>query len=407
MKILFLTQVLPYPLDAGPKVRAYYVLRYLAQQHKVTLASFVRASDTAEAVAHLRDLAAEVITVPMPRARWRDGLALARSLASGEPLLITRDDVPEMRRALRGLVGRERFDRVHADQLWMAPYALAARAMVAQGGSTPKTILDQHNAVFVIPRRLAGAARNPVMRLGWQREARQMAAYERRMCRAFDAVVTVTPEDRELLQGLYANGQRPDFPVIPICVDPGPMPGDNMGRDVLFVGGMHWPPNAEGVAWFAREALPRLLSRQPGTRFVAVGKSPPAGLGEGLPAGAVQAPGYVDETEPYWRQSRVFVVPLLAGGGMRVKILDAWARGMPVVSTTVGAEGLAYTPGEDILIADDGPAFAEAVAQVLADDGLARRLAAGGRRTVEQGYAWRRVYPAWDVVYAADEGRQA
>ena len=77
-----------------------------------------------------------------------------------------------------------------------------------------------------------------------------------------------------------------------------------------------------------------------------------------------------------------------------------------VRSTTVGAEGLAYTPGEDILIADDGPAFAEAVASVLADDGLARRLAAGGRRTVEQCYAWQRVYPAWDAVYAAREGQR-
>jgi glycosyltransferase involved in cell wall biosynthesis len=168
---------------------------------------------------------------------------------------------------------------------------------------------------------------------------------------------------------------------------------------------MHWPPNAEGVAWFAREALPSLLQQQPATRFVAVGKDPPAGLGEGLPAGAVQTPGYVDDPAPYWRQSRAFVVPLLAGGGMRVKILDAWARGMPVISTTVGAEGLAYTPGEDILIADDGPAFAEAVASVLADDGLARRLAAGGRRTVEQCYAWQRVYPAWDAVYGVDGSR--
>jgi glycosyltransferase involved in cell wall biosynthesis len=170
---------------------------------------------------------------------------------------------------------------------------------------------------------------------------------------------------------------------------------------------MHWPPNAEGVAWFAREALPALLARQPQARFLAVGKNPPAGLGAGLPEGAVEAPGYVDETEPYWRQSRVFVVPLLAGGGMRVKILDAWARGVPVVSTTVGAEGLTYSPGEDILIADEGPAFAEAAAQVLADDDLARRLAVGGRRTVETHYAWWRVYAAWDAVYAEEERQRA
>ena len=100
------------------------------------------------------------------------------------------------------------------------------------------------------------------------------------------------------------------------------------------------------------------------------------------------------------RGSQAFVVPLRAGGGMRVKILDAWAQGVPIVSTTIGAEGLTYRAGEDILIADTPEAFAQSVLAVLQDAGLARRLAAAGRATVEQRYDWRRVYPTWDEVYA-------
>ena len=110
----------------------------------------------------------------------------------------------------------------------------------------------------------------------------------------------------------------------------------------------------------------------------------------------------MDDPQPYWARSRVFVVPLRAGGGMRVKILEAWARGVPVVSTTIGAEGLHYRAGHDILIADNPADFAAAVNAILADRALAQRLAAAGRATVEQHYDWRRVYPAWDAIYDAN-----
>src|SRR5260221_2819597 len=106
------------------------------------------------------------------------------------------------------------------------------------------------------------------------------------------------------------------------------------------------------------------------------------------------------EVEPYWARAQVFVVPLLAGGGMRVKILDAWAQGLPIVSTTIGAEGLAYRAGENILIADAPDEFARAVLSILQNPDLARRLAAAGRSTVDQYYDWRRGYQALDPIYS-------
>jgi len=123
LNILFLTQVLPYPIDAGPKVRGYYNLRYLADKHTVTLLSFVRASDTPEALCHLKTFCTGVKTIKMPRSRVRDGLSMLKSLLSGQPFLITRDEVPEMDLTLRKLIREDRFDVIHADQLWMAPYA--------------------------------------------------------------------------------------------------------------------------------------------------------------------------------------------------------------------------------------------------------------------------------------------
>jgi glycosyltransferase involved in cell wall biosynthesis len=402
MRLLFLTQVLPYPLDAGPKVRAYYTLRHLVERgHQVTLASFVRPSDSPAALAHLEGLCEAVVTVPLQRTRRREALALGRSLLTGAPLLIARDHAAPMHRALQRLARQSRFDAIHADQLWMAPYALAAHDAARRAGHAPRLVLDQHNAVFLVPRRMAAAARHPLLRWAYNREAAQMARYEARLCRRFDHVVTVTHEDRLTLRQLYRGGRLPNFAgTIPICVDtqavtPRPVAA---APDIVFVGGMHWPPNADGAEWFVRQVLPRVRAAVPAAKFWAVGKVPPA-VAQALGGDAVHLPGYVPDLQPWWDRARLFVVPLRAGGGMRVKILDAWMRGLPVVSTRIGAEGLACADGEDILLADTPEAFAAAVTRVLADAGLAECLAQAGRRTVQREYDWRRVYPAWDRIY--------
>ena len=403
MNILFLTQVLPYPLDAGPKVRAYYTLRHLAQNHSVTLVSFVRPGDTPEAQAHLRSMLARLVTCPISRSALAEAMAIGRSLLNGEPLLITRDRVPAMHSTLRALVAGGSYDIIHADQLWMAPYALAARAAIKPGRAGPRLVLDQHNAVHLIPSRLAAAAGNPIMRLGWQRETRQMARYEATTCRAFDRVVAVTEADRQALNRLYPADRPLPITVIPICIDPAgirrqPRPEDSPG--LLFLGGMHWPPNADGAHWFALTILPAVLAQQPRARFLAVGKQPPRTLLRPA-AGSIEAPGYVDDPQPYWDRSQAFVVPLRAGGGMRVKILEAWARGVPVVATTIGAEGITYRAGENILIADTPQEFAECVLAILRDPALAEQLSLAGRAAVEQHYDWRQTYAAWEAVYAA------
>jgi glycosyltransferase involved in cell wall biosynthesis len=256
---------------------------------------------------------------------------------------------------------------------------------------------------------LAEAARNPLLRWWLNQEAGRLARFEARTCREFDRVVTVTPEDGQALAGLYADGwPPPSFAVIPICVDPGPAPATGPGPDepgILFLGGMHWPPNRDGVLWFAREVLPRVRAGLPRAQFFAVGRQPPGEL-RAVEA-AVSVPGYVAAPHAYWARSQVFVVPLRAGGGMRVKILDAWARGLPVVSTAIGAEGLSCRHGEDILIADSSEEFASAVLRVLTERGLRERLSRGGRSTVERRYDWRLVYPAWDEIYAPLETESA
>jgi polysaccharide biosynthesis protein PslH len=154
--ILFLTQVLPYPLSGGAKIRAYYVIRYLAQKQPVTLVSFVREDDTPEAVAHLRGICHAVHTVPIVRSRLRDGRALLESLATGLPAVIARDRMPAMEQLLARLLRETPFAAVHADQTAMAQYALFARKQQPD----LRLVLDQHNALFQLVQRQADDERS-------------------------------------------------------------------------------------------------------------------------------------------------------------------------------------------------------------------------------------------------------
>ena len=404
MKILFLTQVLPYPLDAGPKVRAYYVLRYLAAHHDVTLLSFVRATDTPEALAHLHTLCAEVLTVPMTRSRIKDAAFLLKSLALHRPFIIERDTVTAMEAEIDRLAqATPPFEAVHADQLWMAPYALRFQAATSE--RRPLAVMDQHNAVFMIPQRLASAERNPVKHALLQLEARKLATFEVYTCRAFDHVTWVTQEDFAAVQAQAqpTGAPIPNAGVLPICGDPesvAEIARTPDARRVTFLGGLHYPPNAQGVLWFAREMFPQVLAAVPDAVLTVIGKQPPPELHElGIPAANLEVTGYVDDPAPYLATTGAFIVPLLAGGGMRVKIIDGWTWGLPIVSTHVGAEGVAAVHGENMLLADAPADFARAVIDLLCDPARNAAIAAGGRRAVLERYNWKTVYRSWDRIY--------
>jgi glycosyltransferase involved in cell wall biosynthesis len=174
---------------------------------------------------------------------------------------------------------------------------------------------------------------------------------------------------------------------------------------VTFLGGLHWPPNAAGLLWFFQECWPRVRQMAPQAVLTVIGRDPPPEVAT-APHDHIDVTGYVDDPVPYLRETAALIVPLHAGGGMRVKIVDAWAWGLPVVSTTIGAEGLRYTARENVLIADTAQDFAQAVVRLLEDRELGERLAAAGRQTAEQHYDWRAIYRTWDDIYAADGGNR-
>ena len=394
MRIVLLTQVLPFPLDAGPKTRAYYVLRHLADRgHAITLVPLVRPSDRASDLRQVARYCEAVEPVPLWRSRLADLRHGARSLVSNTPFLILRDEFPAMNGCLRRVMSGRSFDAIHADQLWMAPYALRCEGVGLK-------VLDQHNAVYRVPQRLAMHERNPLVRRLLHREASKLAAYERAMLGTFDRVIWVSEDDRNAFPSVrYAERAR--HAVIPIAVDPAERRPLNRPRPfrITFLGGTHWPPNAEGVRWFADAIWPAVAESVPDAVFTVIGKGSLRRLGPAKYRRRVEVTGYLPDLDPPLRETAAFVVPLNTGAGMRVKILDAWCWALPIVSTRVGAEGIRTSDGENILLADEAADFADALIRVLTDAGLARRLSENGRATVETSYDWRKVYQAWEQVY--------
>jgi len=290
---------------------------------------------------------------------------------------------------VKRIVGQRSCDAVHADQLWMAPYG-------ARCSSVRLKVLDQHNAVFRVPEGLAASRRNPIVKALLRQEAVKLLRFERQTLERFDRVVWVTNEDRAACS--RDGGAARDDAVIPIAVDPsGTLPIKRPAPfRVTFLGGIHWPPNAEAVRWFADAIWPRVAAAVPGRVFTVIGKGSPGRLGD---SSSISVTGYVRELGSYLAETAAFVVPLRAGAGMRVKILDAWCRALPVVSTSIGSEGIKGVHGENLLIADEADAFAENLIHVLRNQRAASRLGANGRATVEAHYDWRKVYRAWDGIY--------
>jgi glycosyltransferase involved in cell wall biosynthesis len=393
MKVLLLTQVLPFPPDSGPKIKTWNTLKYLAARHEVTLVSFVR-GDQSEDIKVLRRVCAAVHSVPISRTPLLDGMALIRSLTTGLPWVITRDDRAAMHHLLDQVARQVMYDVVHADQLNMAQYALPLPA--------GQRVLDNHNALWLLYKRLWQTLPAGPKKALFGRDWQLMKDYEGEMCRRFDGVIAVSENDRSALR--EAAGNDLDIAVIPIAVDTHEVTPiqRNPGSDhILHIGTMFWPPNVDGVLWFLREIFPLVRSKLPDTRFDVVGARPPHEVVAAGQADGVNVTGYVADPGPYLRDAGAVVVPLRAGGGMRVKILEALAQGLPVVTTTLGCEGIAVEHSRHLLIADTPEAFAQAVVRLLQDRPLAEELGRNGRRLIEERYDYRVAYRPLDDLYSS------
>ncbi|MEW5718933.1 MAG: glycosyltransferase [Chloroflexota bacterium] len=393
-RVLLLTQVLPYPLNAGPKINVFHKLRHLVEQNAITLVSYIRSRQELDYLDALSPYCEAIYTVPLRRSILRDGFAYVRSLLKGEPFLITRDDSRAMRDLVRQLLEARQYALIHIDQINMFQFVESAQGV-------PR-LLDEHNATWTIMERLYRVEPLGLRKLALFLEMRQMQRYEGKVCRASDGVLVLSQQDRVALERVIP-GVPPPIEAVPVAwnlAEQKPISRLPHARGVISIGTMFYPPNVDGVLWFAKQVWSHVKAQIPDAVFTIVGARPPAqvlALGEN--GSGIRVAGFIEDVTPYIQQSALMVVPLRAGGGMRWKILEAFVKGIPVVSTTMGAEGFAVADGRELLLADTPDDFVAAVVKLLQDHALGNELAARARRFAEAFHDPQRAYARLDALY--------
>jgi glycosyltransferase involved in cell wall biosynthesis len=374
MRILFLT---PRQLDdpnSGGTIKSAALLAYLERSHEVDVAAF-RTPDATP----WRRSKGETVTVPIERRR--SGLNLARSYAAGVPLSVQRNRSREMRERVERLLAEGEHDAVFVDGWLMAQDVPSTFEGVR--------LLHEHNAEYVMWQRHTTFETRRARRAMVRFEAGRVRRYERSILDGFDTVFVVSEADRRALFELGdANADVRILPNVPDprlaerpLLDPAPEPV------LLFFATLSWPPNDEGLTRFITEGMPNVLERVPKARLVVAG----SGASEELirlaqRARGVEYAGPVEDDERLYRRARCFVDVAVGGSGSRVKVLNALARGMPVVTTADGAQGLEVVAGEHLLVADGPEAMAVPVSRLLTDDALWTRLRDASRALIAERY---------------------
>lgn len=369
MKVLWIKADKLLPLHGGGNIRSHNILRQLATRHEVTLFSYYAGGTDTEYEAQIaRDFPGSVC---LATRRHDPGMLRRRfdyllRLPLAAPYAVTRAGHPRARKALRSFFEGRRFDVAVCD--FLLPTLSLPRPR-----SLP-VVLFQHNVESEIWRRHVDIEANPFLKLAYRLEFRKMLKYERAAVRAVDHIIAVSQHDRALMAA-WTDASR--ITVVPTGVDieeySPRRSSANKAPLLMFVGAMDSKPNVDAVEYFCSQIWPLILAKAPDARFRIVGRTPHRRV-RNLASRSVEVTGTVSSVPDHLREAAVVVVPLRIAGGTRLKIYEAMAMGKAVVSTTVGAEGLDVTPGENILTADDRHTFAEAVCSLLRDSELRRRI---------------------------------
>jgi sugar transferase (PEP-CTERM/EpsH1 system associated) len=374
MRVLFLSPRQCWPTTTGAKLREFHLARHVASQAELTVLAF---SDqpTPEALAFCRD----VIVVPPPAryTTWK----LLRGILGRDPVPVLNYTSDAMREALAQLLARAPFDIVQIEGTPMAGYA----GMIARGPNPPAIVYDWHNIESELMRRFAAQA--PFgKRIYASLTADRLTALERRMLAGDASHIVCSDREKERLHAIAPNAL---IEVVENGVDCDSFSAStHPTRDsLLFVGSMDYHANIEAAVDFAKETWPLARAGFPSLRLQLVGSNPAPLVRALASQPGIEVTGTVPDIRPYYSQALAAIVPLQTGGGTRLKILEALAAGVPVISTRAGAEGLALTPGEHLIIAESQPEWLAAIRR-LSDPQAAAQFSAAGRKQVRERYDW-------------------
>jgi polysaccharide biosynthesis protein PslH len=399
MNILMVFHAPPCPPDLGPSRRHYHELsELLARGHRVSVLSYGNEEHRRQFAAELGDRCAAFRFVPLHRS------ALSKTLTRAWHLATARSDFSRlcarrMQRALDEMVARDRFDVISFSTTMLGGLRLPEGVPL---------VGDTHNVEFDNLRRAFEATRHPLLRAYFRLQASMTRRSEVAFTRRFDVVCVTSERDRRLLQDAVPEAR---ISVVPNGVDLNAHRVHGGPREpgtILFTGLMSYYANQHGVMHFVRDVFPRVCARAPNARLLIVGAAPALSV-QRLASDRITVTGYVDDVRPFFQRAEAYVIPLHIGGGTRVKALQAMAMGLPIVSTSVGCEGLEVEHGREVLLADDSADFADALVRVLQDPVLRDTLTRNAAERV-RAYDWSRIGDDLNETFrraAASERRAA
>jgi glycosyltransferase involved in cell wall biosynthesis len=394
MHILQLTSRMPWPLTDGGTIGICNITRSLAELgHSITLVTYPLDDSTAtkEATIALSKFAEiEMVSKPLP-ARWK---VLIRTVFRGA-YPIERRMMPEMFQLLKHILEREKFDIVHVDQSHMGNYGLWLKRTYGI-----PIVLREHNYEALIYERFAQTETNPIKRFLARIHGKRLKREEIRFLTNFDAVAAISSEDVAAMKQVAPKG---NYSVIPAGVDTNYFHPTNTEVDphsIISLGTLASEQNYDATRFFLDAIFPLILAKLPSAMLHIIGASEQRILPITKRFGSsVKVYGVVPDVRDYLAYSAVLVVPLRVGGGMRLKLLEAFAAGKAIVSTSIGAEGNVAQNGTHILIRDGASDFAEGVVELLSNSKLRQTLGLNARELAVSKYGWDHIVSEFVNLY--------
>lgn len=390
LRVLQITNRIPYPLNDGGNIASYHVTYYLNKAgHQVTLAS-LNTKKHHQDPSVLQDIARVVsVDVDTTVTLW----GLIGGIFSAIPYNIKRFKSISFEKALQGILAENRFDIIQLEGSYMALYVPILRKY-----SEAKIVLRSHNIEHEIWQRMSSNESNPLKKWYFNLLADKIKAFENATVHTVDAVVAITDRDREYYQNQGFKGElitinaganlstfKPDF--------------SKAQRNTLcFLAGMDWMPNQQGLDWFLDEIWPSVKVKFPQIRLHIAGKAMPEKYCR-LNDSSIQIHGLVPDAVEYLQNYEIFIVPLLSGGGMRLKVVEGMAVGKCILSTSIGAEGVDYIHHKNILIADTAQEWIHQIESVVNDSVIAQTIGKEASILAMEKYNWENLVNAFISLY--------
>ena len=392
MNILFLSTEIPFPLDHGHHLRTYHVLRILAKEHKIYFVCFAKDGVRVEYQRKLEEMCERVDIFTLRFRGWRQLMLVLLNLFSTLPLIAQKYYDARVAAHIKKLIDEAKIDLIHIDLLHIASYR--------RGLNSTPAILVNHNVESLRMLRWARVERNLLLKGFLLYQHLKLKNFEKSICREFDRCAVVSDYDKEFLFQLCGGG---NFVTIPNGVDVSYFQVSDViliPNSLVWVGSMSGPYNRDAVIYFLKEIWSHIQSVIYDAKVMFVGSSP-ANLLERVAKKSpnVEYTGYVDDVRSYVAQASVFIAPLRSGSGTKIKVLNAMSQGKPVVTTSIGAEGIEAKSDEEIIVADDPQEFAEKTIYLLQHPKVAEQIGLRARKVIEEKYDWKVINAKIRQVY--------